>query len=116
MEEEYYSFEQFICAALACYSPVLLAEDIKNLKTELERYLPEMCMANDIVRYTNEYINYTPERYTLNEPFNLDTLGEYENQTITLGDYFKVIAGPKLVAFMQSEKMRKSVGEAFGGR
>lgn len=116
MEEEYYSLEQLVCAGIACYSPVLLEEDIVHLQAELEKFMPEMCMVNDIVRYTGEYINYMPGFYTLNEHYNLDSLGVYEGQNITLEDYLKIVAGPKLVAFMQSEKYRRSTDEAFGGR
>ena len=116
MEEEYYSFEQLVCAGIACLSPVLLEEDIMRLQTELEKFMPEMCMANDIIRYTEDYINYTPGFYSLNEHFSLDSVGVYEGQNITLEDYLKIVAGPKLVAFMQSEKYRRSIDDAFGGR
>ena len=36
--------------------------------------------------------------------------------TLALEDYLKIVAGPKLVAFMQSEKYRRSIDDAFGGR
>ena len=116
MEEEYYSLEQLICAGIACYGSILLEEDVARLQMELEKFMPEMCMASDIVRYTEDYINYTPGFYSLNEHFNLDSVGIYEGQNITLEDYLKIVAGPKLVAFMQSEKYRRSNDEAFGGR
>ena len=116
MEEEYYSLEQLVCAGIAYYSPALLEEDIVHLQVELEKFMPEMCMINDVVRCTGEYINYTPGFYALNEHFSLDSVGIYEEQNITLEDYLKIVAGPKLVAFMQSEKYRRSIDEAFGSR
>ena len=116
MQEKYYSLEQLVCAGLACFSPVLLEEDIVHFQLELKKYMPEMCMSSDIIRCTKEYINYTPGFFTLNENFSLDTVGVYEGENITLKDYLKIVAGPELVAFMQSEKYRRSVDEAFGSR
>lgn len=102
MEEEYYSFEQFICAGIACFSSVLLLEDIKRLYQELCVTYPQMIMINDTIRYTNEYIDYTPNFCKLNINFKLKMLGIYDNEEITLKEYLKLIAGDKLVSFMQS--------------
>lgn len=114
--EEYYSFEQLVCAGIACLNTSLSAEYIVHLQAELEKTFPEMVMVNDIIRCTRDYINYTPGFYEINEHFSLDSIGIYENETMSLKEYLKIVAGPKLVSFMQTQKIRNYMDEAFGGR
>ena len=116
MEEEFFSFEQFICAAIACYDIILLEEDVERLLNRIYTQMPNMVMVNDAIRFTGDYIDCYPGIYKLNSNFTLDTVGQYEDEEITLAQYFQLLAGKNLCLFMENQREKKPTVEGHHTR
>lgn len=105
MENEYYTFEQLVSAGIACYSTTILKEDVERFTIGLKEYSPKLIRLDSGIHYTNKFIKYDSMYYQWYQSLNLDDYMFYGKQRITIQDYLMLIAGDKLINFMQTDDL-----------
>ena len=100
---ECFSYEEFICAILANYRRTITYSEIFAL---MLKYM--QLNENAVFSYTNtglldQYTASNKDWIWLSFDVDLDTNVDVNGDVMTLKDYFNMIAGPKLNAFMQIE-------------
>ena len=105
METEYYTFEQLVSAGIACYSTMLLKEDIDKFTIGLKVDYPKLIRIDSAIRYTSSIISYDKLYYHLYQRLNLDDYIYYGHQKITIQEYLMFIAGATLIDYMIKDEL-----------
>lgn len=102
--KKYYSYEQVVSAAIACYKKSLTTDEIVELIKEVKEAFPNVVLANDVVRATKYFIIDLEGEASLNPNFQLDSNVFVRGHTITVKEYLCRFAGARLVSFMENKK------------